>query len=109
MLFKNEVDDKTMFDMPLPTGKASPNNISMQLRTTRGRRDPGDDDDPYQSDDNGEMTKEKYDEMIDALESTTPTGVEYDLKRHGVNIGDSREQLATQFTTITTQQAAPPA
>lgn len=47
MLFKNEVEDKSMFDMPLPTGKASPNNISMQLRTTRDKRDPGPEDDPY--------------------------------------------------------------
>lgn len=47
MLFKEEVEDKTMFDMVLPGSKASPNNISMQLRTTRDKRDPGPDDDLY--------------------------------------------------------------
>lgn len=85
MLFKNEVEDKSIFDMPLPTSKASPNNISMQLRTVRDRRDLGPDDNSCQSDID-DMTKEEYDEMVDALESTTPAGVERDFKRYESDI-----------------------
>lgn len=42
------------------------------------------------------MTKEEYDEMVEALESTTPAGLERDLKRNGIDTTKTNKQLFSQ-------------
>jgi hypothetical protein len=52
------------------------------------------------------MTKDEYDEMVDALESTTPSGIERDLKRHGVDTTRTEPPKSTTQPSQQTQQPA---